>query len=320
VRPPALGRPRNAAARTAPNAQRIVAVLLGVLVVGVIVALASGWWAGGRASEPPTASPDAPRSAAAGPVRFQVTSDWVPVPRVPGVDGLPATTAAFTPTASLRAYAVVTVAPTDDPSLLPQPLRELMPAKLPQPKKTDLLGLPAWRYGELSISGDRMLEVTVVPSSVGTMAVACMAPRESWVAALGCADDIRKVDLPKDETWLPPAPDVAAREAIPGIVGGLDAKRVKLRARLKAARTRGAQSRIAAKLSSAYHLAELKLGDTSPGKGAAGAVLARLKANAINYAKLGNAAAAAAPRRYKKAKRAVKKSEAQLKAALAKLG
>jgi hypothetical protein len=321
VRPPALGRPRRTAARTAPHAQRIVAILLGVLVVGVLVGLFSGWWAGGQAAAPPpAASPDAPRSAAAGPVRFEVTSDWVPVPRVPGVDGLPKATAAFTPAASLRAYAFVTVAPTDDPSLLPQPIRALMPATLPRPKKTELLGLPAWRYGELSISGDRMLEVTVIPSTAGTMAVACIAPRESWVAALGCAADVRKLELPGDATWLPPAADVAARAAIPGIVRPLDAKRVKLRTRLDAAKTRGAQSRIAGKLSTAYNAAALQLEDVSPGKGPAAAVLGRLKANAVNYGKLGNAAAAGAPRRYKRAKRAVKKSEAQLKAALAELG
>jgi hypothetical protein len=311
MRPAALGRPR-----TLPNPQRVVAALLGVLAVGVLVALASGWWAAGRAAAPPAVSPDAPRAGVAGPVHFRVASDWVPVPRVPGVDGLPAASAAFTPAASLQAYAFVTFSATDGPSLLPRALRDLMPASLPKPSKTELLGLPAWRYGELSISRDRMLEVTVVPSTVGTMAVACVAPRENWVAALGCAGDLRQVTLPKDAAWLPPSADVAAREAIPGLVAALDGKRVALRARLGAARTRGGQSRLAARLASAYDTAALRLADLSPGTGAAAAVLAELRANARSYARLGDAAAAGAPGRYRRAKVAVRQSEARLKTAL----
>ena len=85
----------------------------------------------------------------------------------------------------------ITLTPIDHPSLLPPVLRGLMPAKLPEPKKTEPLGAPAWRYGELPVSDVRLLEVTVVPSTVGAMTVACIAPRESWVAALGCAGDIR---------------------------------------------------------------------------------------------------------------------------------
>lgn len=326
-RPPALGRLRRPASgrsggvpRRAPKTGRLVALVLGLTAVGVIAAALSGWWAGGAASPEPTVVPLTSRDATAGPVRLEVTGDWRPVPRVPGLAGLPAATAAFTPAAGLRAFTVITFTPSDHPSLLPPALRALMPEPLPKPRKTELAGHPAWLYDEVPVSQGRLLEVTLVPSTAGTLAIACIAPRAAWVAALGCAGNIRRLSLKRGEAWLRPAADVATRARIPATVAKLDSRRVTLRARLKDARTGLAQARFASRLAEAYATAATTLAAVAPPKGPTTRIVADMRRSSAAYRKLAAAAAAGRPNRYKRAKRAAKRSEARLKADLRKLG
>ena len=245
VRPPAPG-----GLRATPNAQRIVAALLGVLVVGVPSARFSGWWAGGRAAPPP-ASRRPTRRARRAPARcaLEVASDWVPVPRVPGVSGLPAATAAFTPAASLRAYAIVTMSPIDDPSLLPQALRRPDAREAPRRRRRP----SCWACPPGATASCRC------PTGACSRSRSCPRRWGRWRwpasrrASPGWPRSAARRHPPghaaQDASWLPPAADVAAaRRRSRARCARLDGRRVGLRAKLQAAKTRGGQSRFAGRL------------------------------------------------------------------------
>lgn len=291
--------------------------LLAAAAIAVIIAALVGWALRAASTSQPPPPVAQPLSAKAGPVAVTVDGAWATARSVPGVSGLdPKATAAFTPASGLRAYAFVTLAPVGDTSLLPAPVRALMPDTLPKPRPTELLGMPAWHYTEQQIAGDRTIEVTVVPSTAGVLAVACIAPRESWVAALGCAGGVRQLSL-RDGAWLEPGPDLAAQARLPATVAALDARRVPLRKQLQAANTRGAQARFARRLSRAYAAAAATLAPVTRAKSPADNVVNALRGTAAAQGKMSAAAAAGQPKRYRNAKRAVKRGDAALKRALA---
>jgi hypothetical protein len=285
--------------------------------IAVLLAALCGWALRSLTTSEPPPAPPAPKTATAGPVTIAVNGDWTPARAVPGVPGLDAgATAAFVPASGLRAYAFATVAPIRDGSLLPEALRALLPRELPKPKPTTLLGLPALHYPEQAIAGERRMEVTVVPTSAGSLAVTCVAPRESWVAALGCAAGVRRLEL-RDAAWLAPREDLAVRARIPGVVSKLDARRVTLRKKLAAAKTRRGQARFARRLARAYAAAAATLAPVAPAKGAPAKLVTALKSASASQAKLSIAAAKGHPKRYKRAKRAIKRDDAAVKRALA---
>jgi len=287
--------------------------------VAVLVAALCGWALRAITTSEPPSAPPAPTTATAGPVTVAVEGDWAPARSVPGIPGLdPGATAAFTPTSGLRAYAFATVAPIRDGSLLPAPLRALLPRELPKPKATTLVGLPALHYGEQAIAGERRMEVTVVPTTAGSLAVACIAPLESWVAALGCSAGVRGLAL-RDAAWLKPGDDLAVRERIPDVVRTLDARRVALRKQLAAAKTGGAQARFARRLSRAYAAAAATLAPVAPADGAAAELVAALRAASASQAELSLTAENGEPKGYRTAKRAIERDEAAVKRALAAL-
>lgn len=283
----------------------------------VVIAVAAGFAI--RSLTTPDAPPPAPAplTATAGPVTMTVDGDWVPARTVPGVEGLDLnSTAAFSPSPGLRAYAVTTVGPIGDPSLLPAPLRALLPDELPKPKASELLGLAAWYYKEQAIAGGRQMEVTVVPTTSGVLAVACIAPRESWVAALGCAEGVKQLSL-RDAGWLKPGADVAAQARLPLVTAKLNARRVALRKQLRGAKTRKGQARFAKRLSKANAAAAAGLAPVAPAKSPSAKVIASLRKSSAAYRGLAAAAANGWPKRYRMAKKSVKRSDAALKRALA---
>jgi hypothetical protein len=270
-----------------------------------------------------TETSPAPRPGAeiaqAGPVRVIAPGDWQRASKVPGLAGLdPRSTAVFRPVAALAAYAVVTYGPAADTSLVPTSLRPLLPAALPKPRAETLGGARAWRYGELPLAGDRTIEATVAPTDRGVFAVACVAGREAWVAAVGCSEDLRSIAL-DGGMWLPPGADAAARERIPGVVGRLDTRRVAIRAKLRGARSSGAQRRLGLRLSAAYAAAAAELAPVAR-TGAPASVVAALRGAAKANRRMAVAAGHRWPKRYRLARRAVARNDAALSRALAALG
>jgi hypothetical protein len=117
--------------------------------------------------------------------------------------------------------------------------------------------------------------------------------------------------------WLEPGDDLAFRERLPAVVHKLDARRVILRGKLRAAKTRRGQARFAKRLSRAYGNAAASLAPVLPAKGPAVQAVAAMQGSAAAHKDLAAAARNGWPQRYKRAKRSVKRKEAALARALA---
>lgn len=312
--PPGLP-PQLVQART--RAMRIAAA---VAVAAALLSAAAGWLVRGGAD--PGAAPPAPgsRTISAGPVSVAVPADWAPVTTARGITGLdPSSAALFQPARLLPAYVAIAFAPAVDPSLVPASLRPLLPKRLPAPKPTSLGGTRAWRYGELATSGGQTIELTVAPSDHGVLAVACVARSEAWVAAIGCAQQLHSVSLP-GAAWLRPEHDVTVRAALPGAIAKLDARRVAIRKKLRATHSRRAQRRLGKRLATAYGTAADRLAPAAPKAGAPAAVIASLRGAARANRRMAVAAGHGWPKRYKMARRGVKRADRALAGSLARLG
>jgi hypothetical protein len=289
-------------------------------LASVLLALAAGWLARDAVTTEPPPPPPPPRAVDLGPVRVAVAGPWAPerfaLGGVPGLDER--ATAVFAPAPGLPAHAIVTLAPIADTTLVPAAIRALLSRPLPAPRKTELLGVAAWRYGSQPLSGDRIAEVTVAPTSAGALAVACVAESTSWVAASGCAEGVKRLSI-AGATWLTPAPDLALLAAAEPVVERLDRRRATLRAKLRAATTRRGQSRIAGRLAREYALAAATLAPSAPGTGGGKRLVAALRDASAWHRALAKAAANTWPVRYRRARRGIARRDAHLRRTLAQL-
>jgi hypothetical protein len=290
--------------------------IVATAITAVVIAAASGWalrnLTTGEAPVPRASS----LQATAGPASLIVDGAWTKVPSVPGLPPLdPAWTSAFRAAPGLDAYVVATLGPIDDQTLIPASLRSLVRGRMPAPQRAKLVGGPAWSYPEQWTRDNRRIELTVVPTTAGSVAVACIAPRSSWVAASGCAAGVRGLSLSGASRVTPDA-SLAVRARIPAVVDKLDARRVTLRAKLRAAARRRGQARFAKRLSKAYAAAAASLAPVTPAKGPAARTVAAMRASAAAHKKLAAAARKGWPKRYRLAKRAIKREDAALKRAL----
>jgi hypothetical protein len=289
---------------------------LALAVVILAAVLAAGW---ATRTHAPPAAPAPPRaSAELGALRLDVAPYWTAEPIASsGVRGLDErVTAAFAPVAGLRAHAVITLAPIEDATLVPHQLRALLAQPLPAPERTTLLGAAAWRYPAQPLSDDRLLEVTVAPTSAGVLAVACIGRDSSWMAASGCAEGVRWIAL-GGARRIAPAPDLALRRSAPAVLARLGQRRRGLRARLRAAPSRRARARVATRISAAYGRAASALAPVAPASGPAHELVAALGATRGAYRALALARAAGAPRRTLRARSAIVRGDARIDAALA---
>jgi hypothetical protein len=285
-------------------------------VAAVVIAAAAGWSLRNVAAGEPPASSVSTQLAAAGPASLVVDGDWSKTANVPGLPALdPSKSTAFVPAPGLDAFVVATVGPIDDQTLIPAALRSLLRGPVAAPRPVKLLGGPAWSYPEQWMRDNRRMELSIVPTTAGSVAIACIAPRASWVAATGCAAGVRQISVAGAERVAPEA-GLAARARIPAVVAKLDARRVKLRTKLRAAERRRGQARFAKRLSRAYAAAAASLKPVTPAKGPVAKTVAALRAGAGSHRKLSTAAAKGWPKRYRMAKRAVKRDDAALRRAL----
>ena len=293
---------------TGPSGRTGRSRVAGAGAVALAAAGLAGWWLGGVWSAPEVAAAPDP-IVAIGDVRFGLPAGWTPVPA--SEDGL-----AFAPAPGLPARALLVSGPAVDRSLIPAALRESLPADLPAPRRTELGGLPAWAYGPVR-GGKRTIEVTVAPTSSGVLAVACSAPPDAWAAALGCADRVHGVALGAGRA-LAPTPDLGFRQRSRGVLGDLDAERV--RGRRALARAGGPRGRAAAarRLAAAHRSAANRLAPLAAGDAAAGAVAALRRAGR-GYARLAVAARRGERLRFGNARAAIRAADADLARALRRL-
>jgi hypothetical protein len=281
----------------------------GALVAGALAAVlagGAGWWLGGVSREQ-TPAPVTPTVAAVGTLQLELEHAWV---RADAAPGLPVQGAeVFSPARGLAARALLVTGPAADATLIPTALRSELPGDLPAPQRATLGGLAAWTYGPLR-DGGRTLEVTVAPTTAGTLALACSAPSASWTS---CGHGVQAVDTGAAKA-LAPASDLAFRQAAGPVLERLDRQRVAGRERLSDAR----RAAPATALARAHREAAAALEPFAAGGATADAVTA-LRRAAAGYAALAAAGRDRDRARFISARRAVRSADAQLAAALAAL-
>ena len=290
---------------------RAVAVLLATAAVGLAVAVSAGWWAGGAARPIPSA-PAVPVTVTMGSVSFGVDPGWERLTGDRQVSDLPpARTAAFALQPEGSARAIVTLAPSTHASLIPDGLRARLTSAPPSPAPSRHLGHAAWTYRELPTRDGRLLDVTLVPTTLGVLAIACSAMPEDLAAAADCATAMSALDL-GGALPLRPRASLALRSALPPVVAKLNARRVRLRAALRRAETRRGQARVAVRLATTHERAGASLAARAPG-----ALPARLGRVGAAYRRLARAARRGRPRAFRRARRTVVTAERRLGHALA---
>jgi hypothetical protein len=287
-------------------------------VVLVACAGLAGWaWRTATAPEP-LPPPAPPRTVALGAVSVPVPGAWEAAgTRVDGVPDPGPQSAAFAPLPGLSVRALVVLAPTDDATLVPAPLRALAGGA---PRRTTLAGMDAWGYRPQATDDRRVAQVTVAPTTAGSLAVVCIAPDGAWSAAEGCAEDLGPATL-RGATPLAPRRSLVFERRLDPVLERLNARRVELRARLRGVARRRGQARFAARLDRLHVRALAALKPAAPEAGGAPrAVLRELRRTARGYRRLSVAARRGWPARYRQARLAIRRSDRALGAALARVG
>ena len=191
-------------------------------VAALAVAAIVGWWLGGVSTRAGSRRGRRTRSPRSATCELEIEAGWAAAEAAPGplVEG----GQAFAPLPGLSARALLVTGPAVDATLVPAALRAELPETLPSPRRAMLGGLTAWHYGPLRTK-NRILEVTVAPTTAGMLALTCSAPPASWSAALGCAEGVHAITSAKAKA-LDPTDDLAFRQAAGPALAALDRERV----------------------------------------------------------------------------------------------
>jgi len=292
-----------------------VSFVAGTVLLAVVAGL--GGWLGRSATAPaPVAPPAPPRTAALGSVGLSVPGSWRSAPvKVAGMPALGGGVAAFAPVPGLSARAVLTLAPFDDATIVPARLRPLIGSA--KPARATLAGVQAWTYRPQAVARGRMAQVTVAPTTAGSIAAVCIAPADAWAGAANCADELTGANL-RGATPLVPSPTLAFRRRLGPVLERLGARRSGLRAKLRAASTPRGQARFAARLGRAHTRAAGALAPRAA-TGAPREVVRRLSGAARSYQRLSVTAAHGWPARYRRARAALRREDRALTRAVARV-
>ena len=253
----------------------------------------------------------------AGTARLIVPADWQPATlRSAGVAGLdPRNTVVLEPYPGSSARVIATFARADHASLIPAVLRDLLRKRLPPPVATRLARWPVWQYlALLTRSGGRTADVTVIPTTRGVLAVACLRPVA--VVDAGCTPGVEAISV-IDASPLLPSTSLASALQLPAVLRPLDRARVNGRTALEHAVSPAAQAAIARRLARAYSFAAVSLRARA---GEAAAPLGqRLVGTSRAYGHLSAAAAEGSVARFHAASEEVDRAEAGVKRAVARI-
>ena len=301
--------------RRRARANRTLAPIV-VAVAGLGVAIAAGIVAG-HSLAPEESAVSAPHLVELGAARVVVPAEWQRAPlrsaHVPGLD--PHRAAVFAPYPGISTRVIAMVAPAADASLIPGALRDVLRESPPHPLVSRLARWPAWRYAAvLARDRARTVAITVMPTTRGVVAVACLSPAAAF--GPGCTPDVDAVSV-QGAVPLTPSPSVAFALRLPAALGPLDRARVAGRAALHRAHSPAAQAAIARRLARAYSAAAASL---PTGGGAAARPLAhRLVAARRAYARLSAAARNRSVARFNTARGHVRAAEAGVAKAIARI-
>ena len=153
------------------------------------------------------------------------------------------------------------------------------------------------------------MDVTVLPTTAGMLALACASPAPSGDAGPGCAAAVKSVSV-RGVAALESSRTVALAAQLPAMLAELDDARVDGRAALTRARTREAQAVALQSLAGRHGAAADRL-RTEFGT-AARPLIAGLEDSRRAYAALATAASDGLPARYVAARRQVRVAEGEL--------
>jgi hypothetical protein len=297
-------------------------VIVPAVAFACMVVAALGGWGVARALRSPTGgAAGASRSIAIGPARLTVPPSWTPTsPASAGIPGLDSTsTRAFRIEDGLGQRAFVTLAAPADRWLIPVSLRRELRPPFGAPIPALLGGYAAWSYSNISTSRPNVvLEVTVLPTTAGVLAVACTSP--SAVAPPSeCDEDVEQLFVSGAQI-LRPTPNTAFRLAMSPIVTQLQTDRAAVEPKLIAARDGGAQAQALQAFGDAYTAAARRLDPLAPRSGGAATLVASLHGAAHAYRAAGTAASAGAFGDYFAARAAVEAAESKVATALGHVG
>ena len=283
------------------------------VIAGLVLVAGLGGYAARSLTAPAERAPEGAATVDLGGVAVSVPSDWSRAAPRKGDPDLGARSAWFAPVEGLSNRAAIALAPFGDPSLVPAALRPLTAAGGPRPGR--VAGLRAWTYPESAMPGGRIAKVTVVPTSSGILAVACIAPRASWGIASACTADISRVAFEGARALLP-SETLTFRRALEPALERLNARRATLRARLRAATTRRGQVRFATRLGRAHVRAAAALAPqvVTP---ETRQVVRILRGAEAAYGRLAIAARNGWPVRFRRARAAVQRHDVALRRAVA---
>jgi hypothetical protein len=289
--------------------------LVGGLAIGIALAALTGV-AASRLVAPDSAS-EMPASVVveAGPARLAMPAAWQPVARDERSAGLDSKQlAVLSRSSDLSTMVFVTFGAPDEGSLIPRALGELAHTPRSEPRVTSLGGRPAWVYrGVDARRWNLVMDVTVLPTTAGMLALACASPAPSGDAGPGCAAAVKSVSV-RGVAALESSPTVALAAQLPAMLAGLDEARVDGRAALTRARTREAQAVALQSLAGRHGAAADRL-RTEFGT-AARPLIAGLEDSRRAYAALATAASDGSPARYVAARRQVRVAEGELGVAI----
>ncbi len=288
----------------------LAVVALGAVVLAMLA---------GVAAKRVTAPDDEPKPATvrtvqAGDARLAVPAHWAPARSgSTGIAGLDAPRmVVLDPSPGLKARIVVLFGPADDASLVPAALRAQLRSPPARPRTTSLGGRPAWAYPALATRDSGVeLNVTVLPTTAGVLAVACTLPAAEFTAS-DCGAEVRAVSVRGGAT-LRPSPVIALAARLPAVLAELDRERAEGRAALARARTPERQAVLAQDLARQHLAAASSL----PAAGPDGLPLVDgLERSGRAYAALGLAAEAGSTTRFASARRAIRGAEASVEGAI----
>jgi len=298
---------------------RFVLVPALALLCTVLAALAG--WGAARALRSHSQDVGASRTITIGLARLKVPASWTAIKAagagIPGLDS--PSTRAFRIDDGLGRHAFVTLAAPADRRLIPASLRPELRSPFGAPIPTFLAGYPAWAYSGISTAHpDVVVQLTVLPTTAGVLAVAC--PSRSAVAApSGCEQDVDQLFV-GDAHVLRPTPETAFQLAMPAVLTRLQDDRAAIAPRLAAARDGGAQAQALQAVGKAYAAAARRLDPLAPRRGWAATLLAALHSAARAYGAAGTAAGIGALGDYSVARAAVMAAESKVATALDHVG
>ena len=293
-----------------PRSFRLRRLVAG-LAIGIALAALTGAWASRLAA--PDGASELPASVVveAGPARLAMPADWQPVApaeRSPGLDS--EQLAVLSRSSDLSTMVLVAFGAPDGRSLIPRALGELAHTPRSEPRVTSLGGRPAWAYrGVHARRWNLVMDVAVLPTTAGMLAVACASPAPSRDDGPGCAAAVKSVTV-RGVAALDSSRTVALAAQLPAMLTQLDDARVGGRAALSRARTREAQAGALHRLAGQHGAAADRL-RTEFGT-AATPLIGGLEDSRRAYAALATAASDGSPARYGAARRQVRVAEAEL--------